>query len=279
MFFISFKAAHRGQTMSNINDLTTEQIKELLDLSRRLKEQELRDEAPNHFDLPEEIYDEMENSSKTDLKNKLKKFARESTKFEGGKWTQPGTINKVYLPELKKFQVDAAQTVSAIGKGADRLRTAGRGATEIFLDFQYIIKEGGSQEDMEAVLEKLKRLAVYSLATGKELDQDAKELSTRALRLPESLRYLEDDNDEDKDWYFSPDVVEKIQKTRFDEAMLKGAQRQYGGFQNSRENQFKSSYRGRGGRGNFFGRGRGRGTSSNQQSNDSTTQNINPTSN
>ncbi|KAG1450326.1 hypothetical protein G6F56_008382 [Rhizopus delemar] len=136
--------------MSNINDLTSEQIKELLDLSRRLKDKEPRDEAPSRFDLPEEIHDELENSSKIELKNKLKKDNQQSLS-----------------PELKKFQVDAAQTVSAIGKGADRLRTAGKGAAEIFLDFQFIIKEGGSEEDMEAVLEKLKRLTVYSFATGK----------------------------------------------------------------------------------------------------------------
>ncbi|RCI06232.1 hypothetical protein CU098_013751 [Rhizopus stolonifer] len=248
--------------MSNINDLTSEQIKELLHLSRRFKDKELRDEAPSHFDLPEEINDELENSSKIELKNKLKKDNQQNLS-----------------PELKKFQVDAAQTVSAIGKGADRLRTAGRGAAEIFLDFQFIIKEGGSEEDMEAVLEKLKRLAVYSFATGKELDQDAKELSTRALRLPESLRYLEDDNEDDKDLFFSSDVVEKIQRTRFDEVMLKGAQQQYGGFQKSRGNQYKSTYRGRGGysngRGNFFGRGRSKGSPFNQQSNDSTTQSPN----
>ncbi|KAG1474717.1 hypothetical protein G6F56_000185 [Rhizopus delemar] len=87
--------------MSNINDLTSEQIEELLHLSRRFKDKELRDEAPSHFDLPEEIHDELENSSKIELKNKLKKFARESTKFEGGKWTQSGTINKIYLPNLR----------------------------------------------------------------------------------------------------------------------------------------------------------------------------------
>ncbi|KAG1453448.1 hypothetical protein G6F56_007573 [Rhizopus delemar] len=109
---------------------------------------------------------------------------------------------------------------------------------------------------MEAVLEKLKRLAVYSFATGKELDQDAKEFSTRALRLPESLRYLEDDNEDDKDLFFSSDVAEKIQRTRFDEVMLKGAQQQYGRFQKSRGNYYKNTYGGRGGysngRGNFF---------------------------
>ncbi|KAG1438738.1 hypothetical protein G6F56_012538 [Rhizopus delemar] len=99
MLFIFFKVARRGQNKLNINDLTPEKIKELLDLIRRLKEQELR----------EEIYDEMKTSSKTDFKNKLKKFVQESTKFEGRKWTQSGTISKVYLPELKKFRVNAAQ--------------------------------------------------------------------------------------------------------------------------------------------------------------------------
>jgi hypothetical protein len=54
----------------------------------------------------------------------------------------------------------------------------------------------------------------------------AKVSSQRALRLPESLKYLED-----KDDFFSPDSVEKIQQTRFEETVVKGAnQPKFGGF-------------------------------------------------
>ncbi|RCI01362.1 hypothetical protein CU097_011467 [Rhizopus azygosporus] len=53
--------------------------------------QNLRDEQP---ELPEDIQLELETSSKIQLKNKLKQYAKETIKFEGGKWTQTGTIKK-----------------------------------------------------------------------------------------------------------------------------------------------------------------------------------------
>lgn len=103
--------------------LTAEEIRELREARERFWNQDFRDEQP---ELPEDIQLELGAFSKIQLKNKLKQYARETIKFEGGKWTQAGTINRVYLPELKKYQVDTAQMVSAIGKGADRLRTAGK---------------------------------------------------------------------------------------------------------------------------------------------------------
>ncbi|ORE22151.1 hypothetical protein BCV71DRAFT_271914, partial [Rhizopus microsporus] len=143
-------------------------------------------------------------------------------------------INKVYLLELKKYQVDPAQMVSTIGKGADRLRTAGRGASELYNEIRYIFEEGGDQQTMSTILEKAGRLAVYCLATGKELDKDAKDLSTKALRLPDSLKYLEDDDeDENKVLFFSSEVIEKIQKTRFEDSVIKissSSSRPQGGF-------------------------------------------------
>ncbi|KAG0738323.1 hypothetical protein G6F57_011829 [Rhizopus arrhizus] len=86
---------------------------------------------------------------------------------------------------------------------------------------------------MRHILEKIRRLAVYSLGTGKELDKDGKGLVTKALRLPESLKYLEDKDG--KDDCFSPDRVEKIQQTRFEETVVKGAnQPKFGGFNKNR---------------------------------------------
>ncbi|KAG1041327.1 hypothetical protein G6F43_012107 [Rhizopus delemar] len=212
--------------MNNINDLTQEQIQETLELSRRLKEQDLKNHSIEDQSLPTEILDDLEYSPKNTLKTKLKQFAKETNKYEGGKWTQSGMVNKIYLPELKKYQVDANQTITAFTKGANRLRTAGRAATDIYQEFYHVIENGGSEEEMYHILEKIRRLAVYSFGTGKDL-------ATKALRLPESLKYLEDeDEDEDgKDYFFSPDIVEKIQQTRFEETVIKGAtQLKFGGF-------------------------------------------------
>ncbi|KAG1171919.1 hypothetical protein G6F71_006616 [Rhizopus microsporus] len=124
--------------------------------------------------------------------------------------------------------------VSVIGKGADRLRTAGRGTSELYNEIRYIFEEGGDQQTMSTILEKARKLAEYYLATGKELDRDAKDLSTKAFRLPGSLKYLEDDDEDDnKDLFLSLDVIEKIQKTRFEESVIKRSRyssRPQGGF-------------------------------------------------
>ncbi|CEG76277.1 hypothetical protein RMATCC62417_11195 [Rhizopus microsporus] len=75
---------------------------------------------------------------------------------------------------------------------------------------------------MSTILEKARRLAVYCLATRKELDRDAKSLLTKTLRLPDSLKYLEDDDEDDnKDIFFSPEAIEKIQRARFLESVIK----------------------------------------------------------
>ncbi|CEP13568.1 hypothetical protein [Parasitella parasitica] len=114
---------------------------------------------------------------------------------------------------------------------------------------------------MGIILQKLQRLAVYSFATGKELDQDAKDLATRIIRLPENMQYLRDNEEDDKDMAFPTEIVEKIHQGRYEEAILKQAtSRTYGGFKP--RGDYKGNSRGgfsRGGRGNFFGKGRGRG--------------------
>jgi hypothetical protein len=80
--------------MDYVNELTTEQIQEPLDLSKRLKEQELRDESIVLQDLPEKIFDDLETTSKIVLTNKLRHFAEDTCKYDGEKWTQPRTVNK-----------------------------------------------------------------------------------------------------------------------------------------------------------------------------------------
>ena len=206
---IPFKAAQRGPSMTDINELTAEQIQELPELSRRLKEREERAERNDRPELPNEILEELDTFANSELKNKLKKLAKGTIKYEGGRWTKSGAINKLFAPEFRKYQVEATQTVAAYHKGADRLRTTARAATEIFNDLQYVIEEGGEEKDMRNILEKARRLTIYAYATGKVLDGDARDLTTKAIRLPGSLKYLEDAEDGDKDLVFPPDIVKK----------------------------------------------------------------------
>ncbi|KAG0748633.1 hypothetical protein G6F62_005933 [Rhizopus arrhizus] len=67
--------------------------------------------------------------------------------------------------------MNAAQTVAAIYKGAERLRTTARSATRIDGDLKCIIEEG-----LRQILKKV-----------------AKEHTTYALRLPSSFGYLEEE--------------------------------------------------------------------------------------
>jgi 3-methyladenine DNA glycosylase AlkC len=60
----------------------------------------------------------LEYSPKNTLKIKLQQFTKETNKYEEVKWTQSGTVNKIYLPELKKYQEDAIQTITAFSKSS-----------------------------------------------------------------------------------------------------------------------------------------------------------------
>ncbi|EIE88958.1 hypothetical protein RO3G_13669 [Rhizopus delemar RA 99-880] len=60
-------------------------MQNLLDISKRLKEQELRDESIEDQTLPKEILDDLETTPKSVLREKLKKIAKDASKYEGEK--------------------------------------------------------------------------------------------------------------------------------------------------------------------------------------------------
>ncbi|CEJ00526.1 hypothetical protein RMCBS344292_14579 [Rhizopus microsporus] len=112
LFFISFEVAHRGTTTDNTNELTTGQIQVLLNFSKRPKEQGIRDGSIGAKSSQKRFL--------TIWKPLPKNALKAAYKYEEGKWMQPGTIKRVYLPELKKYQLDVGQTIVSIAKGADR---------------------------------------------------------------------------------------------------------------------------------------------------------------
>ncbi|KAG1436877.1 hypothetical protein G6F56_013367 [Rhizopus delemar] len=93
-------------------------------------------------------------------------------------------------------------------------------------DLKFVLECEGSEQDEEQltdILEKIRRLSVYGYATGKRIDDEVKDISTKALRLPTSVKYLEDKDDSEKDLAFDDETVEKIQQASYEETILKRA--------------------------------------------------------
>ncbi|KAI7869508.1 hypothetical protein BDF14DRAFT_316010 [Spinellus fusiger] len=57
-------------------------------------------------------------------------------------------------------------------------------------------------------MERTRCLAVYRLGSAKQQEQEAKELTTTALRLPNSLKHIETSTTEEKKYAFDQDFVE-----------------------------------------------------------------------
>ena len=72
-------------------------------------------------------------------------------------------------------------------------------------------------------MEKAWKLADYSFQTAKSIDAEVRNLATKALRLPQSLKYLEEQSEENKRLAFSQGTVEKISQVRFEAAVIQRA--------------------------------------------------------
>ncbi|OAD65161.1 hypothetical protein PHYBLDRAFT_153756 [Phycomyces blakesleeanus NRRL 1555(-)] len=207
----------------NINELSPKQILELIKLGQQAQQRQRDYDGDN---LPEEILKDLDEPSAKGLKSNIIRFTKDTLQFEGGKWTKSGAINQIFVPDLKKYTVDAHQIVQGKYKDGDKLRIAGRAASEVFNDLKYIKSQQSSNKDaadFDELIEKVRRLAVYAFASGKTLDEDAKELSIRAIKLPTRARYFEDEDDNDKDMAFDQEWVEKIQQARYEESVLQSA--------------------------------------------------------
>jgi hypothetical protein len=218
------------------------------------------------MELPEEIWDELNSSSRNELQSNSKRFIRDTQRYVAGDWTKTPVINKPFVADLKRYQVEAKQVISNRYDDSDKLRIVGRSAAEVFEGFGAYM-ESGDQETFLQVMEKVRRLSIFSFATSQEIDREAKELTLTALRLPQHAKHLEDQHAEDdtKRMVFSNQDVEKIHQARYESSILRNAtSNQPRGFSNEWGNGGRAQFRGRDFGNNFsqkpfFGRGRGRG--------------------
>ncbi|KAG1031785.1 hypothetical protein G6F43_013886 [Rhizopus delemar] len=175
---------------------TREQVEQIIEeMSRKFS---LDKSGESYTELPNEILDELENSSTTQLQKNIKEFTKILPKYEGGEWTNSEVFNKEFHRELKRRTVDALQGTNARYKGADRLITTGRAATGLYEECQHFLETGGNEEQFLHIMEGIRQLAVYSYATSKTTKTEARSMAIKALRLPDSVKHLEEEPPSDK---------------------------------------------------------------------------------
>ena len=194
---------------------------EILELIRQESERSNRDRSIE-CELPKAIIQDLEGSSKKEIRTNVKRFAKDTVNYSGGSWTQSGALNKFVVQEIKHTKVDTYTSIQQRIKDGDKLRTAGKNAAEIYEELHFLIERGGGEDDadlLEQLLEKTRRLAVYAFASGKEIDAEAKETALKAIRLPNAVRHIDEEDDE-KDMLFSTEEIERIQQARVEEAII-----------------------------------------------------------
>jgi hypothetical protein len=88
------------------------------------------------------------------------------------------------------------------------------------------------------------------------MDEEAKSVATKALRLPQSIKHPAEDSEPEGNLAFSPEVVEKIHQARFGASVLRNTSNFYKGrgFNDARGQHYRgrSSYFQSSSRGNPF---------------------------
>ncbi|KAG1394937.1 hypothetical protein G6F60_010545 [Rhizopus arrhizus] len=246
---------------------TKEQVDALIEaVTKRVRETQAEEAEQRNkgFEIPVEICEELDSYNTFELQKALQKFKRSVPKYNNEDWNTPESTNPNFIPQLKQGKVDTLQLVSTIYKHTENTRAQARAASEIFESLQYISERGMQQEDEElyhTTMEKARRLAVFGFGTARQQENEAKEATTKSLRLPYSLKHLETPESGEKKYAFSNEFIEQYYEETFKQKVTSEA---------SRSHRFNNnSTRGRGGgfRGNGYregrpflsNRGRGRG--------------------
>ncbi|PHZ09931.1 uncharacterized protein RHIMIDRAFT_299425 [Rhizopus microsporus ATCC 52813] len=144
---------------------TREQVEHIIEEMPRKLSLDRLSEGPTN--LPNEILEELKNSSSINLQKNIKEFVKNLPKYDGSEWTNSGIFNKEFHRELKRKTVDALQSTSAVYKGADRPIIAGRAATGLYEECQHFLESGGSEQRFFHIMEGIRQLAGYSYAMSK----------------------------------------------------------------------------------------------------------------
>ncbi|KAI8063738.1 uncharacterized protein B0P05DRAFT_476690 [Gilbertella persicaria] len=179
--------------------LTREDVANIIKEFEKQKDEQ-RENSYRGKDLPERIREILDETPTSDLKDDIKRFKRCIPKYNHGEWTSTPQINKEFTNDLKRWKVDSHQVVTATSRHADEARVQARTSTEIYellesIKEKYIFADEGTKQIFMDAMSQAERAAVFGFSHARDLDHEAKELSAKALRLPASLRHLEQEED------------------------------------------------------------------------------------
>jgi hypothetical protein len=269
-----------------LSSLTPEELQNLINVA-----QNFQLEGSASYQLPQSIYDDLESTSTKDRKSVTAKFIKRLNKYDGGSWTRGGATNKELINELKRCNIDANQLVQQLYKDGEKIRHSACAATELFDDIESILEEDdldNIKQHLSILQQKCQVLAVYGYSTAKNLDDEAKRITTANIKLPTSMRSIISTEEEDKELVFSQEEMQYLHNERFRENLLKKSSFQrgqgngngngngygYGRKQTRGGKQFNNRYNSRE---NFFGKHRQH--QSNHQSNNQYNNNSSQQSN
>ncbi|CEP07629.1 hypothetical protein, partial, partial [Parasitella parasitica] len=178
---------------------TREDVANIINEFERQKDEQ-REVSYRGKDLPERIREILDETPTSDLKDDIKRFKKRIPKYHHDEWTSTPQVNKEFTNDLKKWKVDAHQVVTATSRHAEEARVQARTATEIYellesIQERCIFADEGTKQTFMDAMSQAERAAVCGFSHARDLDREAKELSAKALRLPASLRHLEQEED------------------------------------------------------------------------------------
>ncbi|KAG0736809.1 hypothetical protein G6F29_009089 [Rhizopus arrhizus] len=274
---------------NNERTFTQSEVEALFkEFERRLT---IKDELKsNETPLPVEIVTELENLSSSQHETNFKKFKRESHRYILDEWTTPEKINKSIYPELKRHTVETSYVVNHVYKLTENTRFQAKTATEIFEQLNFLTTGTLGEEEMQSIIlrcrEQSRQLAIFGFVQAKKQEREAKDMALKALRLPNSLKYMEsaEEDDQRSNNAFDAEFLQQLEEARFKQRLLQQANSNRGrGYVRSgpRGGNYQPRGGSRGGngynRGSFFGRSqhRGGGTNGSQYDNHNSSNNLN----
>ncbi|KAG0854113.1 hypothetical protein G6F26_007874 [Rhizopus arrhizus] len=118
----------------------------------------------------------------------------------------------------KSLQMNS-RIVTSIIKHAEEARIQARTSTETFellesTEEKCRFEDEGARQSFLDTMSQASKSAVFGFAHAKELDHEAKDYSTKALRFPASLRHVEQEEDGRKPNLFDSEFVKELQMRR-----------------------------------------------------------------
>lgn len=132
--------------MDGINDNEPERSLTATDafaLFKRLQieEQAQKDEGFQGSELPLEISEYLDGTPTYELKEEFKRFKRQVARYNNDTWNRQEQINKEFIPEPKKWKIDAFRIVNTIYRYSENTRVQARASTEIYEQLQCLQKK------------------------------------------------------------------------------------------------------------------------------------------